>query len=62
MKKNTREETKSKRGYQRNSDDTAFDIITKYGTYNIQPTADTENPYPKIAQGLPKEKSERKKH
>ena len=42
-------------------DDTACDMITKYGTYNIQPTADTENPFPKIAQGLPKEKNRKKK-
>lgn len=32
----------------------AFDIINKYGTYNIQPTSDTHNEYPKIAQGLSK--------
>ncbi len=30
---------------------TAFDLINKYGTYNIQPTSDTENMYPAIAQG-----------
>lgn len=29
----------------------AFELINKYGTYNIQPTADTENKYPAIAQG-----------
>ncbi len=62
MKKNTREETNSKRGYQRILDDTVFDMITKYGTYEIQPTADTENPYPKIAQSLPKEKNRTKKN
>lgn len=32
----------------------AFDMVNKYGTYNIQPTADTHNSYPKIAQGLSK--------
>ncbi len=31
---------------------TVFDMLNKYGTYNIQPTADNENDYPKIAQGL----------
>lgn len=31
---------------------TVFDMLNKYGTYNIQPTADNENEYPKIAQGL----------
>lgn len=31
-----------------------FDMVNKYGTYNIQPTSDTHNDYPKIAQGLSK--------
>ena len=30
------------------------ELINQYGTYNIQPTAETENPFPAIAQGLPK--------
>lgn len=41
-----------------------FDMINKYGTYNIQPTSDTHHDYPKIAQGLSKkadEESKRKK-
>ncbi|MBR4910359.1 MAG: hypothetical protein IKZ47_03430 [Clostridia bacterium] len=29
------------------------DMANKYGTYNIQPTADTENLFPEISQGLP---------
>ena len=33
--------------------DSSFDLINKYGTYEIQPTADTDNPFPHIAQGLP---------
>lgn len=33
-----------------------FDMINKYGTYNIQPTADNENDYPKISQGLPRKR------
>jgi hypothetical protein len=37
--------------------ETSFDIINKYGTYQIQPTADTENPFPKISQALPKKKN-----
>ena len=28
------------------------DVINKYGTYEVQATADTENRYPMIAQGL----------
>ena len=34
----------------------AQDTVSKYGTYNIQPTADTENLFPQISQGLPKQK------
>ena len=36
----------------------AFDMVNKYGTYEIQPTQESENAYPKIAQGLPKEKNQ----
>ena len=32
-----------------------FDLVNQYGTYNIQPTADTENFFPAIAQGLPRD-------
>lgn len=31
------------------------DLINKYGTYNIQPTSDTENLFPLIAPGLPEQ-------
>lgn len=34
---------------------TSFELINKYGTYEIQPTADSDNEFPKIAQGLPKD-------
>lgn len=34
--------------------DTAEEMTMKYGTYNIQPTAESDNQYPQIAQGLPK--------
>lgn len=34
-----------------------FELINKYGTYNIQPTAETENSFPKISQALPKMKN-----
>ena len=30
----------------------SLDQVNKYGTYNIQPTADTDNEFPAIAQGL----------
>lgn len=32
---------------------TAEDIVNKYGTYNIQTTADTDDFFPAIANGLP---------
>lgn len=35
--------------------ETCDEILHKYGTYNIQPTSDNENDFPKISQGLPKE-------
>ncbi len=41
--------------------DSSFDLINKYGTYEIQPTADTDNPFPHIAQGLPKTENRRKR-
>ena len=42
--------------------ETVFELLNKYGTYNIQPTAESGNDYPKIAQGLTeKEAKEAKK-
>lgn len=29
-----------------------YDMVNKYGTYNIQPTNESENEFPAIAQGL----------
>lgn len=34
---------------------TSFDIINKYGTYEIQPTCDMQAEFPTIAQGLSKD-------
>ena len=31
----------------------SFDLVNMYGTYNIQPTSDTENTFPPIAPALP---------
>lgn len=36
-----------------------YELINKYGTYNIQPTADTSNEFPAIAHGLSKQEQER---
>lgn len=33
--------------------ESTFDLINKYGTYNIQPTNEQENPFPAIAQAMP---------
>ena len=33
--------------------DNVRELINMYGTYNIQPTADTDNVFPLIAPGLP---------
>ena len=33
----------------------AFDMVNRYGTYEIQPTADSDNEFPKISQGLPED-------
>lgn len=35
--------------------ETAEEMVSKYGTYNIQPTADSDHHYPKIGQGYPKD-------
>lgn len=34
-------------------------LVNKYGTYEIQPTSDTDNVFPTIAAGLPKTKPPR---
>lgn len=34
--------------------ESCFELINKYGTYEIQPTADSGNKYPAISQGLSK--------
>ena len=33
--------------------DNCEEMVNAYGTYNIQATADTENDFPAIAQGIP---------
>ena len=35
--------------------ETAFEMVNRYGTYEIQATSDTDNMYPAIAQGFNKE-------
>lgn len=38
----------------------AIEMVNKYGTYEIQPTADSDNEFPAIAQGLPKKKGKKR--
>lgn len=35
---------------------TPEEMVNKYGTYEIQPTAETHKAFPQIAQGYPKSK------
>ncbi len=37
--------------------ETVYELLNKYGTYEIQPTCDSDNDFPKIAQGLPKQEN-----
>ena len=39
----------------------AEDMVNKFGTYNIQPTADTENLFPQISHGIPRTERNKKK-
>ncbi len=39
--------------YMPDSPETPYEMVNKYGTYEIQPTAETSNSFPTIAQGLP---------
>lgn len=40
--------------YEKGLPETAEEMVNRYGTYEIQSTADTENQYPLIAQGFNK--------
>ena len=41
--------------------DDSFQLVNKYGTYEIQPTADTDNRFPAIAQGFSRKEQERER-
>lgn len=47
----------SKSDYVASQPETTFELINKYGTYEIQPTCDSDNDFPKIAQGLPRQEN-----
>ena len=59
MKYNHSEEKRSKISENEIQED-SFDMVNKYGTYNIQPTNDTDNTFPAIAQGI--SKKHKRKH
>lgn len=40
--------------------ESCMELLSKYGTYNIQPTAESDNLFPIIAQGLPKDEKDKK--
>ena len=39
----------------RGQPESCFNLVNQYGTYNIQPTSDTENLFPLIGAGLPRD-------
>jgi hypothetical protein len=41
--------------------ESSIDLVNKYGRCNVQATADTDNPFPHIAQGLPKIENRKKR-
>lgn len=41
--------------------ETCMELLNKYGTYNIQSTAESDNLYPLIAHGLPRKQTGKKK-
>lgn len=55
IKKQKPSPTPSANGYLTDPENTT-ELLNKFGTYEIQPTADTENLFPTIAQGLPDKK------
>jgi len=60
MKYNHSEEKRSKIS-ENEIEENSFDMVNKYGTYNIQPTNDTDNTFPAIAQGLAEKHKRNKK-
>lgn len=53
LKDNNIETKKAKLSHNEIEED-SFDMVTKYGRCNVQPTNDTDNTFPAIAQGLAK--------
>ena len=47
-------ETKKAKLSHNEIEEDSFDMVTKYGRCNVQPTNDTDNTFPAIAQGLAK--------
>ena len=53
------EKKTTKKDYIKGQPETSFELLNKYGTYNIQPTADSDNEFPKIGQGLPQKQDKK---
>lgn len=51
--KNSYEPLEESTTYIPDSPETDYEMLNKYGTYEIQPTAETENFFPTVAQGMP---------
>ena len=60
MKYNHFEEKRSKISENEIEPD-SFDMVNKYGRCNVQPTNDTDNTFPAIAQGLAEKHKRNKK-
>ena len=54
MKKKTKNDAQIAVDAVQGQPENSFELINKYGTYEIQPTCDSDNKYPEIAQGYPK--------
>ena len=52
--KNYVNQTEERTTYIPDNPETPYEMVNKYGTYEIQPTAETDNEFPTIAQALPK--------
>lgn len=60
-KKHRREQTEMEEQIIYGQPETAEELVHKYGTYEIQPTLDSDNEFPKIGYNLPTETGKKKR-
>ncbi len=60
-KKHERNQTEMEKQIIYGQPDTAEELVHKYGTYEIQPTLDSDNEFPKIGAGLPTETAKKQR-